>query len=86
MHVVRNSLRFVSWKDYKAVTWVESDLSGSTEENALKSLDIFVINGITSIPKLENPGGPIGKISERSLDIQPKYVMQFIQQMRLVVE
>jgi transposase-like protein len=40
-----------------------------------------VINGITSIPKLENPGGPIGKISERSLAIQPKYVMQFIQQM-----
>ena len=42
VHVVRNSLRFVSWKDYKAVTsGLKAIYQASTEENALKSLDIF---------------------------------------------
>ena len=42
VHMVRNSLRFVSWKDYKAVT---SDLKkiyhSATEEEARQELDIF---------------------------------------------
>ncbi|MFT5114959.1 MAG: putative transposase [Parasphingorhabdus sp.] len=42
VHMVRNSLKFVTWKDYKAVT---SDLKeiyrSATEEEALKSLDEF---------------------------------------------
>ncbi|EKL40083.1 transposase, mutator-like family protein, partial [Acinetobacter baumannii OIFC098] len=42
VHVVRNSLRFVSWKDYKAVTsGLKAIYQASTEENALKSLDIL---------------------------------------------
>ena len=42
VHVVRNSLRFVSWKDYKVVTaGLKAIYQASTEENALKSLDIF---------------------------------------------
>lgn len=42
VHVVRNSLRFVSWKDYKAVTsGLKAIYQASTEENALKALDIF---------------------------------------------
>ena len=42
VHVVRNSLRFVSWKDYKAVTaGLKAIYQASTEENALKPLDIF---------------------------------------------
>jgi putative transposase len=42
VHMVRNSIKFVTWKDYKAVT---SDLKeiykSATEEEALKSLDQF---------------------------------------------
>ena len=42
VHVVRNSLRFVSWKDYKAVTaGLKAIYQASTEENALNSLGIF---------------------------------------------
>lgn len=42
VHLVRNSLRFVSWKDYKAVTaGLKAIYQAGTEENALKSLDIF---------------------------------------------
>lgn len=36
VHVVSNSLRFVSWKDYKAVTSnLKSIYPASTEDNAL---------------------------------------------------
>ena len=84
VHFVRNSLRFVSWKDYKAVTsGLKAIYQASTEENALKSLDIFCDQWNHQYPKIGESWGPIGKISERSLAIQPKYVMQFIQQMRL---
>lgn len=42
IHMVRNSLKYVSWKDYKAVT---QDLKGiyqaTTEELALQALEIF---------------------------------------------
>ena len=42
VHMVRNSLRFVSWKDYKAVTrGLKEVYQATTEENALKALDVF---------------------------------------------
>ncbi len=42
VHMVRNSMRFVPWKDYKAVTTDLKQIYQSvTEEEALKSLDQF---------------------------------------------
>lgn len=42
VHMVRDSLRFVSWKDYKAVTrGLKEIYQATTEENALKALDVF---------------------------------------------
>lgn len=53
VHVVRNSLRFVSWKDYKAVTsGLKAIYQASTEENALKSLDIFCDQWNHQYPKI----------------------------------
>ena len=53
VHVVRNSLRFVSWKDYKAVaSGLKAIYQASTEENALKSLDIFCDQWNHQYPKI----------------------------------
>ncbi|WP_228131719.1 IS256 family transposase, partial [Acinetobacter sp. 1566109] len=53
VHVVRNSLRFVSWKDYKAVTaGLKAIYQASTEENALKSLDILCDQWNHQYPKI----------------------------------
>jgi len=53
VHVVRNSLRFVSWKDYKAVTaGLKAIYQASTEDNALKSLDIFCDQWNHQYPKI----------------------------------
>lgn len=42
VHMVRNSLRFVSWKDYKAVTGgLKTVYQALTEEAALMALDTF---------------------------------------------
>ena len=42
VHMVRNSLRFVSWKDYKAVTTgLKAIYQAPTEELALMALDAF---------------------------------------------
>lgn len=42
VHMVRNSLRFVSWKDYKAVTsGLKTVYQSATEESALVALDKF---------------------------------------------
>lgn len=42
VHMVRNSLKFVSWKDYKGVTAdLKQVYQSVTEEEALKSLDAF---------------------------------------------
>ncbi len=42
VHMVRNSVRYVPWKDYKAVTAdLKKIYQASTEESALKSLDNF---------------------------------------------
>ena len=51
--VVRNSLRFVSWKDYKAITaGLKAIYQASTEENALKALDIFCDQWNYQYPKI----------------------------------
>ncbi|EFB1589287.1 TPA: IS256 family transposase [Escherichia coli] len=42
IHMVRNSLKYVSWKDYKAVTsGLKTVYQASTEEAALMALDTF---------------------------------------------
>ncbi|HHL2713061.1 TPA: transposase, partial [Yersinia enterocolitica] len=42
VHMVRNSLRFVSWKDYKAVTRdLKTIYQAPTEEAALQALETF---------------------------------------------
>ncbi|EDH4417220.1 IS256 family transposase [Salmonella enterica subsp. enterica serovar Schwarzengrund] len=42
VHMVRNSLRFVAWKDYKAVTRdLKQVYRAATEEGALQALDAF---------------------------------------------
>ncbi|WP_281505866.1 transposase [Acinetobacter pittii] len=58
VHVVRNSLRFVSWKDYKAVTSEsESDLSGKYRGKCFKILDIFCDQWNHQYPKIGESGG-----------------------------
>ena len=53
VHVVRNSLRFVSWKDYKAVTaGLKAIYQASTEENALIALNIFCDQWNHQYPKI----------------------------------
>jgi len=42
VHMVRNSMKFVPWKDYKAIAAdLKSIYQSATEENALQSLDHF---------------------------------------------
>ncbi len=42
VHMVRNSLRFVSWKDYKAVTRdLKAIYQAATEEAGLQALEAF---------------------------------------------
>ena len=42
IHMVRNSLKYVSWKDYKAVTsGLKAVYQGPTEEAALMAMDAF---------------------------------------------
>lgn len=53
VHMVRNSLRFVSWKDYKAVTTgLKVIYQATTEENALSALDEFEKNWLNKYPKI----------------------------------
>ena len=53
VHMVRNSLRFVSWKDYKVVTkGLKEIYQASTEENALIALDSFEKEWAHKYPKI----------------------------------
>ena len=53
VHMVRNSLRFVSWKDYKAVTrGLKEIYQAPTEENALMALEAFEKQWIDKYPKI----------------------------------
>jgi len=53
IHMVRNSLRYVSWKDYKAIT---SDLKriyqSTTEEAALQALEAFASTWDDKYPQI----------------------------------
>lgn len=52
-HMVRNSLRYVSWKDYKVIT---SDLKriyqSTTEEAALQALEAFASTWDDKYPQI----------------------------------
>lgn len=51
--MVRNSLRFVSWKDYKSVTrGLKEIYQATTEDNALKVLDVFEKERANKYPKI----------------------------------
>ena len=53
VHMIRNSLRFVSWKDYKAVTkGLKEIYQASTEENALMALELFEKEWLNQYPKI----------------------------------
>lgn len=53
VHMVRNSLRFVSWKDFKAVTsGLKRVYQSPTEEAALSALDSFAEQWKTKYPKI----------------------------------
>lgn len=53
VHMVRNSLRFVSWKDYKAVAKGLKDIyQATTEENALMALELFEKQWLNQYPKI----------------------------------
>lgn len=53
VHMVRNSLRFVSWKDYKAVTsGLKTIYQSATEESALAALDKFAEQWKLKYPKI----------------------------------
>lgn len=53
IHMVRNSLKYVSWKDYKAVT---SDLKriyqAVTEDAALQALEVFATTWDGKYPQI----------------------------------
>lgn len=51
--MVTNSLRFVSWKDYKTVTKVLKEIYQTiTEENALMNLETFEKEWASQCPKI----------------------------------
>lgn len=53
VHMVRNSLRFVSWKDFKAVTsGLKRVYQSPTEEAALSALDSFAEQWKPKYPKI----------------------------------
>ena len=53
VHMVRNSLRFVPWKDYKAVTAaLKSIYQAPTEEQALANLDAFAVTWDERYPQI----------------------------------
>lgn len=62
VHMVRNSLKFVPWKDYKAIM---SDLKriyqSVAEEEALLVLEYFDQFGTTNIPTSQSHGVTTGK-------------------------
>ncbi len=62
VHMVRNSLKYVSWKDYKAVT---ADLKrvyrSATEEEALLNWSDLVTPGISNTLKSQSLGVTTGK-------------------------
>ncbi len=65
--MVRNSLKYVSWKDYKTVTsGLKTVYQAPAEEAALMALDAFEKSGTINIRKSVKAGVRTGKISIRS--------------------
>jgi putative transposase len=63
-HMVRNSLKYVSWKDYKGVTsGLKAVYQAPTEEAALMALDKFAGAGTKNIRKSAKAGVRTGKTS-----------------------
>lgn len=55
IHQVRNSLRYVSWKDYKAVTAdLKSIYRSATEDEVLRELENFAKRWDEKYPKIAN--------------------------------
>lgn len=53
VHMVRTSLRYVAWKDYKAIaTDLKAIYQATTEENALQALDAFAEKWDASYPAI----------------------------------
>ncbi|RXY85210.1 IS256-like element ISSoEn2 family transposase, partial [Klebsiella pneumoniae] len=53
VHMVRNSLRFVSWQDYKAVTGdLKAIYQAPTEEARLQALEVFASAWDSRYPQL----------------------------------
>lgn len=82
--MVRSSLKFVSWKDYKELTKdLKMIYQASTEEQALQALAHFEeIWDDKYPPILVNPGADTGKISVPSLFILRIFAKRSIPRMR----
>lgn len=53
IHMVRNSLKYMSWKDYKAVTRdLKQMYQSATEELALQALTVFSLNWDDKYPQI----------------------------------
>ena len=64
IHMVRNSLKYVSWKDYKAITAALKQIyQAATEEQALLALDHFPTTGMPSTRRSASLGARIGRTS-----------------------
>jgi putative transposase len=64
VHMARNSLRFLAWKDYKAVTRdLKQVYRAATEEGALQALDAFEGMGCTVLRQISlAAGGQTGRM------------------------
>jgi len=53
VHMVRNSMKFVPWKDYKAIAAdLKAIYQATTEEKALQSLDQFAQHWDEKYPQI----------------------------------
>lgn len=84
IHMVHNNLKYVSWKDYKAVT---SDLKRylpiSDRRGCFTGIRGLCWYGMASIRRSANLGTHIGRISMPCLPIQLISVKRFTPPMRL---
>jgi len=68
VHQVRNSLKYVTWKDRKAVAAVTAhDLHGAHRSGRQRGAGRFTEHGARSIPPSRRPGRKTGRASRRSL-------------------
>lgn len=78
VHMVRNSLKYVSYKDYKAVTAdLKQIYTSITAEEAERELDVFAAKWDAKTALSAPNGGGIGSISFLCSTIQMKYAELF---------